>query len=38
MWLTGAIEISYLSFLVRDSECMPQGGMEGVCSVDVGCT
>ena len=31
-WLiTGALEIRYLSFLVRESKCIPQSGMEGVC-------
>ena len=36
--LTGAIEIWYLFFLARESEWMPQGGMEGVCMVVIGCT
>ena len=36
-WLTGVIETWYLSFLVRESKCMPQGGMESVCRVVIGC-
>ena len=35
--VTGDIETRYLSFLVRESKCIPQGGMEGVCWMAVGC-
>ena len=35
--ITGVIETWYLSYLVRESECMPQGGMEGVCRVAISC-
>ena len=34
--ITGVIETQYLSFLVRESKCMPQGGIEGVCRVVLG--
>ena len=35
--ITGVIETQYLSFLARESKCMPQGGMEGLCRVGIGC-
>ena len=36
-FVTGDIETRYLSFLARESECIPWGGMEGMCRVVVGC-
>ena len=35
--ITGVIETQYLSFLWRANACS-WGGMEGVCTVVVGCT
>ena len=32
-FVTVEIETRYLSFLAKESECIPQGGMEGVCRV-----
>ena len=36
-FVAGEIETRYLSFLARESKRMSQGGMEGVCRVDIGC-
>ena len=37
-WLISrVIEIRYLSFLVRESKCMPYDGIEHVCRVVIGC-
>ena len=36
-FIAGAIETQYLSFLVRESKCMPWGGMVGVCRMVIGC-
>ena len=37
-FVAGEIETKYLSFLVRETKCMSQDGMEGVCRVVVVCT
>ena len=36
-FVAGEIETRYLLFLVKESEGIPKGGMEGVCRVAVGC-
>ena len=36
-FVAGEIETRYLSFLAKESKCMPQGGMEGVCRVVIVC-
>ena len=36
-FIAGDIETRYLSFLVRESKCMPQGGTEGVGRIVIGC-
>ena len=37
-FVAGEIETMYLSFLVKETEWMPWGGMEGVCRMIIGCT
>ena len=36
-FVAGEIETRYPSFLAKESKCMPQGGMEGVCMVVISC-
>ena len=35
--VAGEIETRYMSFPVRESRCMPQGGTDVVCRVIIGC-
>ena len=36
-FVAGEIDTRYLSFLAKESKCMPWSWMEGVCRVVIGC-